>query len=227
MNQARVPAALLNAVKSDLQPVRPLAAPMRRALMLLPLGIAMLVGIPAFWTWQAHLKVLAPWPSWLLSVLEIGLSLLILAASFREAIPGRELSAKWIAALVGVALMVFVLVNPTLPSPPQLSSNTLAHWMWECIVRATTFSIPALVLPVLVASRGLPNRPALMGALCGLGVGFMGDAGLRLLCWDGDYAHVILAHGGAIAILVGLGALSAVIVERVRSRRLTKRGLAR
>lgn len=219
MNQARVPAALLDAVKSDLRPVRPLAAPMRRALRFLPLGIAMLVGIPTFWTWRAHLTALAPWSSWLLSALELGLSLLILAASFREAIPGRELSAKRIAALVCIALGVFVLVNPTLPAPAHLTSSTLAGWMWECIVRATTFSIPALVLPVLVASRGLPNRPALMGALCGLGVGFMGDAGLRLLCWDGDYAHVILAHGGAIAILVGLGALSAVLVERVKHRR--------
>ena len=220
MNQARVPTALLDAVKSDLRPVVPFGLPIRRALRFLPLGIAMLVGIPTFWTWRAHLMALAPWSSWLLSGLEIGLSLLILAASFREAIPGRELSAKRIAALLCIAFAVFLLVNPTVPAPtPQLPSSTLAHWMWECIVRATTFSIPVLVLPVLVASRGLPNRPALMGALCGLGVGFMGDAGLRLLCWDGDYAHVLLAHGGAIAILVGLGALSAVLVERVKYRR--------
>jgi hypothetical protein len=220
MTQARVPAALLHAVKSDLRPVRPLAVPTRRALRLLPLGIAVLIGIPIFWTWRAHLTALAPWPFWPLSALEIGLSLLILTAGFREAIPGRELSAKRIAALLCIAFVVFALVNPTMPVPiPQLPSGTLTRWILECIVRATTFSIPALVLPVLLVSRGLPNRPALTGALCGLGVGFMGDAGLRLLCWDGEYAHVILAHGGAVAILVGLGALSAVLVERIKRRR--------
>jgi len=171
-----------------------------------------------FWTWRAHLAALAPLPSWPLSVLEIGLSLLILTASFRESIPGRELSAKWIGALVSIALIIFVLANPTLPAP-TLPWATLTHWIRECIGRATAFSIPALILPILLVSRGLPNRPALAGALCGLGVGFMGDAGLRLLCWDGDHAHVILAHGGAIAIVVGLGALCAVLVERVKHRR--------
>jgi hypothetical protein len=51
----------------------------------------------------------------------------------------------------------------------------------------------------------------------------MADAGLRLLCWDGDYAHVLVAHGGAILILVALGALSATTVERIKARRLKRR----
>ena len=216
MTQPRVPAALLHAVKSDLRPVRPLVAPARRALSLLPLGIAVVIGIPMFWTWWAHLTALAPYTSWPLSALEIGVSLLILVAGFREAIPGRELATKSITALVCVALLVFVLANPTLPAAPHVTSDTLMHWMRECIVRVMTFSIPALVLPILLVARGLPNRPALAGALCGLGVGFMGDAGLRLLCWDGDHAHVVLAHGGAIAMLVALGALCSVLVERCR-----------
>jgi hypothetical protein len=219
MSESRVPSALLHVVKSDLQPVRPLATPARRALQLLPLGIAVVVGIPMFWTWRAHLAVLAPWQSWLLSVLEIGLSLVILAASFREAIPGRELSARQIAATLCVALVVFALANPAVPAPTPVPFDTVARWIEDCIIRVTTLSIPALVIPAWLVSRGLPNRPALAGALCGLGVGFMGDAGLRLLCWDGEYIHVILAHGGAIAILIGLGASSAVIVEGIKSRR--------
>jgi hypothetical protein len=196
--------------------VRPLAAPSHRALSLLPLGIAVVIGIPTFWAWWAHLTVLAPYSSWPLSALEIGVSLLILIAGFREAVPGRELAAKWITALVCVASIAFVLANPTLPAAPHVTSDTLMHWMRECIVRVLTFSIPALVLPLLLVARGLPNRPAVAGALCGLGVGFMGDAGLRLLCWDGDHAHVIFAHGGAIVILVALGALCSVLVERLK-----------
>ena len=53
---------------------------------------------------------------------------------------------------------------------------------------------------------------------CGLGVGLMADAGLRLACWDGVYAHIVLAHGGAVVLLVALGALSATIVERIKAR---------
>ena len=83
-----------------------------------------------------------------------------------------------------------------------------------------TFSLPALIAPAWLVSRALPSRPALTGALCGLGVGVMADAGLRLFCWDGGYSHVILAHGGAIAILVVMGALSAAAVERIKGAHL-------
>jgi hypothetical protein len=217
MSEPRVPNSLLDAVRSDLRPVRPFALPGRRALALLPLGIAVLIGIPAFWTWWSHLRVLAPPSSWLVSAIEVGFSLVILAATFRESIPGRELSPMQVAAIVGVAVMLFLIANPMVPPSGQFSSGLLQHWLVECIFRATAFSVPALILPMLLLARGLPNRPALAGALCGLAVGFMGDAGLRLLCWDGDYAHVIYAHAGAIVIAIVTGMLSAVIVERVKS----------
>ena len=217
MSESRVPSSLLEAVKSDLRPVRPFAPPGRRALALLPLGLAVLIGIPAFWTWWAHLSVLAPLSSWPVSVIEIGFSLVVLAATFRESIPGRQLAPMHIAAVAVTAVMLFLIANPMVPPSGQFSSSLLQHWIVECILRATVFSVPALILPMLLLARGLPNRPALAGALCGLAVGFMGDAGLRLLCWDGDYAHVIYAHAGAIVISTTIGMLSAVLVERARA----------
>jgi len=39
------------------------------------------------------------------------------------------------------------------------------------------------------------------------------------MCWDGEHAHVVLAHGGSIAVLVALGAVSATLVERVKRHR--------
>lgn len=218
MNASRIPAALFDAVKRDLKPVRPLASPERRALALLPVGIALLVGLPEFWSWRIH-TVLAPWPSWGLSALETVLSLVILTAGFREAVPGRELSGRALTALACAASVSFVLVNTTLQSPAGIPHALWMQWFWECISTAMTFSIPALIAPAWLVSRALPNRPALTGALCGFGVGLMADAGLRMLCWDGDYVHVLVAHGGAILILVALGALSATIVERIKARR--------
>jgi len=217
MNASRIPAALFDAVKRDLKPVRPLASPERRALALLPVGIALLIGLPEFWSWRTH-AVLAPWPSWGLSALETVLSLFMLTAGFREAVPGRELSGRTLTALMGAACVSFVLINTTLHSSAGISHALWMQWFWECIRTAITFSIPALIAPAWLVSRALPNRPALTGALCGFGVGLMADAGLRLICWDGDYAHVLVAHGGAILILVALGALSATIVERIKAR---------
>jgi hypothetical protein len=82
----------------------------------------------------------------------------------------------------------------------------------------TTFSVPALAIPAWLVSCALPNRPAVTGALCGLGVGLMSDAGLRMLCWNGEYVHVLVAHGGAIAMLMALGAASAVTMQRRKAR---------
>lgn len=216
MSQTQVPAALLSVVRRDLVPVRPLASPARRALALLPIGVLLLAGMPAFWHWQAHVK-LAPWTSWSLSALETGLSLVILAAGLREAVPGRELSAQKLWTIVISACAGFVLFNLGAQPPAPMPNHSWMHWVWECLYMTITFSIPALAAPAWLVARALPNRPALAGALCGLGVGIMADAGLRLFCRDGG-THLIVAHGGAIVLLVVLGAMCATIVERVKRR---------
>lgn len=216
MSRVRVPAVLFSAVKRDMRPVRPLASPGRRALALLPVAIVLLVGMPVFWAWQTH-GALAPWPSWGLSALEAALGLIVLAAGFREAVPGRELSARALSVLTCIACIGFLLVNATTRGPIAVSADTWIRWIWECISMAVAFSAPALIAPAWLVSRALPNRPALTGALCGLAVGLMADAGLRLFCWDGVFAHIVIAHGGAIAILVALGALSATFVERIKA----------
>lgn len=221
MNEPGTPEALFSAVERDLKPVRSLASPERRALALLPVGIALLVGLPEFWSWRLH-SILAPPSSWVLSGLETLLSLVILAAGFREAVPGRQLSSPVLKALMLITCVSFLLVNATTRSPIGIAPAHWFQWFEECIVTAVTFSVPALVAPAWLVSRALPNRPALTGALCGLGVGLMADAGQRLLCWDGDYLHVLLAHGGAILILVALGALSASTVEYVKALRLRR-----
>ena len=211
-----VPAPLFAAIRRDLKPVRPLASPERRALGLLPLAIVLLVGLPVFWSSRHH-SVLAPWPAMLLSSLETVLSLVILAAAFREAVPGRELPGRALALLVGAAAVAFVIVNATTLSPVGIAPENWLRWLRECVTEAITFSMPALVAPAWLVARALPTRPALTGALCGLGIGVMADAGMRVLCWDGDYVHVVVAHGGAIAILTALGAASAALVERVKA----------
>ena len=214
MSHTQVPAELFSVVKRDLSPIRPLASPSWRALALLPLGLLLLAGMPAFWHWQANVK-LAPWASWGWSALEMGLSLIILAAAFREAVPGRELSGRKLSALIVIACAGLVLFNSGTQPPPPATAQDWMHWVWECIYMTISFSIPALIAPAWLVARALPNRPALTGALCGLGVGIMADAGLRLFCWDGG-THLIVAHGGAIVLLVALGAICATVVERIK-----------
>lgn len=214
-----VPAALLSAVARDLAPVRPLASPLRRALALAPMGAALLIGIPMFWAWHRHVARPIAWPAWGLSALETAAGLATLAASFREAVPGREIRRRTWAVVIGLVWSCFLVINASAVAPAaDASIPTTARWIGECITEAAVFSLPALAVAGWLVSRALPMRPLLTGAACGLGVGMMADAGLRLFCWDGDLLHVLVAHGGAIAILMVLGALSARFVERRKRR---------
>jgi len=220
MIEHRVPAELLSRVKRDLRPVRPLASPGRRALALLPLGIALLIGLPVFWRWCTSSGELAPWPSWGLSALETAAGLLTLAAGFREAVPGRELSRTTWAGVFSLVGLAFLAINAAtqMPLPGAISFETNLQWLRECAGMATAFSLPALAVVGWLASRALPNRPGLTGALCGLGVGVMADAGLRLFCRDGELAHIVVAHGGAIAIVITIGALGGSISDWIKAR---------
>jgi hypothetical protein len=221
MSDIRVPSDLLLAVKRDLRPVRPLASPGRRAFMLIPVALALLVLAPQFWGWRSNLDDLSLWISWGLSLLEVMAGLLILAAGLREAIPGRELSTMTVLALMLATLAGYVgsvfLTAWLLPTnvPPEIE----VRFVWECVGMTATFSVPALAIAVALVARGLPNRPALTGAICGLGVGIMADAGVRLFCWFTEPAHVLIAHGGAIVMLMLIGAGCAMLVDRMRARR--------
>lgn len=216
-----VPAALLSAVQRDLRPVRPLASPTTRALALLPVALILLIGLPVFWQWHRHLSQVTPWHAWALSPLETATGLAALAAGFRTAIPGRDPSRVTWAAIFGAVWLGFLILNAVDPAPPTaVPFDTTLRWIGECLAMTAVFSLPALAIVAWLVARALPGRPALTGAVCGLGVGMMADAGLRLCCWDGDRLHILLAHGGAIALAMALGSLSALIAERAKARRV-------
>jgi hypothetical protein len=90
------------------------------------------------------------------------------------------------------------------------------RWAWECTGMALVGGVPVFVASCWLAARALPTRPAVAGALYGLGAGIVADAGVRLFCWVSDPLHVLVSHGGAIAGLAALGAIAAVAVDRVR-----------
>ena len=75
-------------------------------------------------------------------------------------------------------------------------------------------AIPALVAAAFLAARALPLRPALAGALYGLGCGLIADAGLRLFCEYTVPSHVVFGHGGAIVGAMAFGAIVAKIIRR-------------
>lgn len=219
--EAGIPADLLAAVRGSLRPVRPLASPARRALLLLPLGLALLLGAPFFWGYRVNLAVLGPGAAWGLSALQALVGLLIVGLALREAVPGRELSAAFLGVALGAGAALFLTLTflTARLAPTVMPAGVGPRFAWECFLEATTWSVPALAVVAWLVARALPNRPAFAGAICGLGAGLMTDAGLRLFCWVSNPEHVLLSHGGAILFLMLAGAATATAVERIKSRR--------
>ncbi len=218
MSEERPSAALLQSVARDLRPVRPLPAPWWRALGLLPLGLLLLVGAPMVWGWRSNLSALGPGAAWGLSGLEALAGLLIVGAALREAVPGREFSSLAVGATAAAAAVVFVGITffTAGVAPVLVPAGVWWRWAWECLGMAGVLSVPALAATAWLASRALPNRPAIAGALYGLGAGLMADAGVRLFCWVSTPSHVLVSHGLAVGALVLLGAAAATVIERLK-----------
>ncbi|HUQ88064.1 MAG TPA: NrsF family protein, partial [Vicinamibacterales bacterium] len=64
-----------------------------------------------------------------------------------------------------------------------------------------------------LAARAYPTRPAIAGALLGLGAGLMADAGWRIFCHFSEPAHVLSAHLAAVLMSTLIGSLAARYVK--------------
>jgi hypothetical protein len=218
MTESNVPETLLRYVANDLRPIRPLAPPSRRALALVPLGVALLVGAPAFWGLRQNLSDLGVALAWGVSGLQSLAGLIVVGFALRESVPGRELPRGRLAALLtgGASLMFGITLWTSAVVPTAVPPGADWRYFWECFGMAVGPGVVAVTVAAWMASRALPARPAVAGSLYGLGAGLMSDAGARLFCWVTSPAHVLLAHGGVIACLMLLGAGVATVVERRR-----------
>ena len=183
-----------------------------------PLWALLVLGVPQFWGWRANLALLGFGVAWLLSGLQALAGLWVLGAALREAVPGRTLSGRVLAVTTGAALALEVGVTliTAATAPNAVPPDRWVRFAWECFGVAALAGLPLLVAAGWLAARALPTRPAVVGALYGLGAGLVSDAGVRLFCWVSEPAHVIVALGTAILVLMAIGSIAATIVARLR-----------
>jgi hypothetical protein len=223
MTELNIPASLLNQVRGNLRPVRPLAPPSRRLIGLLPLAVLLFFGPPTYYEWRENLPLLPAWTSWGLSALESLGGVALMGLALREAVPGLAVRTRWILLAFAGGVLVFTCVSLTtahmLPTPLH-NPDAAPRLAWECVLMELLFATPSLAISAWLVARALPTRPAPTGATYGLAVGLMTDAGVRLFCWIDQPLHVFAAHGGAILLGAIGGALTAVMIERIKYRRL-------
>lgn len=207
-------------VSRDLRRVRPLWPPSRRALALLPLAIAIVVGVPAVNFFRPDLGALGFFRAWGLSILESLAGLAMVALGLRESVPGRALkiSALVMAAVVGLALPLVVLRATT--DTFTLGPRSWSEWRFgmACFRTSVLAAAPILLASAFLTRRAFPLRPIAAGILWGLGCGLIADAGLRLYCEFTTMPHVVLEHFGAVVFAMIAGAILAPVTSHADRR---------
>jgi hypothetical protein len=223
MTENNVPAALLSHIRANFEPVKPLASPSRRTLVLVPLAMLLFFGPPLYYHWRENLAQLSGWVSWGMSALESLGGTALMGLALRQAVPGMAVRPRWMLLALAAGALTFTCVSLTtvnvLPTPLH-NPNSWARLAWECVIDELLFAIPSLAISAWLVARALPMWPSLTGAAYGLAVGLMTDAGVRLFCWIDQPLHVFAGHGGAILIGTIGGALTATLIERAKYRRL-------
>lgn len=216
----QLPEKLRTKVAQDLRPVKPVAAPSVRLLLVVLWTCAALVAVPALMGLRFNAPELGFWLLWGATALEAlaGLSLVFLA--LREGIPAlgaprgalfSALLGAWVLQL-GVALFT----HARCPCPAGAGMGV------ACFTAETLLGIPALLLTLVLVVRAYPLSPPRAGLLGGVGAGLLADAVQHLVCPVSDLRHVLLWHLGAVAALGLVGLLFGLVWERLRLRRFRR-----
>lgn len=97
----------------------------------------------------------------------------------------------------------------------------LARGFWVvggmCFAGSAATALPVVAIASILAARAYPTRPALAGALLGLGAGLMADAGWRIFCHFSQPAHVLSAHLAAVVVSTAIGSLASLRMAGIKS----------
>ena len=214
------PAELRARIAADYQAVRPLRSPWARTLWILPLAILALFAASIAFNVRQDAPDLGWVGVWGLSIAQSLIGLIVVGAALRESIPGRDWSHGAIALWLAIPIVTVVAVTLTSweASPVFLRAG---WWLIGgiCFAGSAATALPVVALASILAARAYPTRPAVAGALLGLGAGLMADAGWRIFCHFSEPAHVLSAHLAAVIMSTIVGAIAAPRLSRLRAEK--------
>jgi hypothetical protein len=206
-----LPVELRDRLAADYQPVRVLRSPWARMLAIVPFAIVALVAAPVAFNVRTDAAALGWFGTWGVSVLQCLAGLVVIGAALRESVPGRDWSRTAIVLWMAIPLLAVIAVTM---ASWQASQVFLRREWWLvagiCFAGSAATALPVVAMAGVLASRAYPTRPAVAGALIGLGAGLMADAGWRTFCHFGEPAHVLSAHLAAVLISTCLGVLASM-----------------
>jgi len=214
-----IPHELRARLAADYAPVKVLPPPFARMLWLVPLAILAIVAAPVVFSVRADASRLGWFGLWGVSGLQVLAGLTVIVAALREAVPGRGWRGAAVALWIVLPLAVVTLVTlSTWQASPGLVRGGWWFVAGLCLGGSFASALPIVALASVLAARAYATRPALAGALLGLGAGVIADAGWRLFCHFSEPAHVLSAHVGAVLMSMAMGSLLASAICRGQRR---------
>ena len=214
MAESRVPPAVLEEIRRDLKPVRPLFPPIARFLIVIGIAIVTTAVFLSIGGVRADLREV-PEVVFLSGIgLRVFAGIFLLLIALHEAVPawGQPRSA---------VIAVFVLTFALIIALPLIFARFLgapnapfAMTQMACYGAELLLFVPAFIVSVWLIARGFPVRPLLAGIAAGLGVALIADATLFVHCSIDAPTHVLIAHEGAVVTAALFGALFAFFLRK-------------
>jgi hypothetical protein len=222
-HQVQPSATLLQEISRDLQPVRSSPPPWGRALRAVPVAVAIAAAMVLVIGLRTDVDVLGPLVTWGGSGALLSLGVLLVWIAARESTPGSRLPQSAVHVTLVIAWpIVAAIAGWTYAASVPAEFSSLALWRagWVCAVGGTVAGGLVVMAFAWSFQHPLAARPALAGALYGTAAGLIVNAGWRLACPISSPAHVLGAHGPAIAATTLLGAFAAHLVARRHRRQV-------
>jgi hypothetical protein len=202
-----LPVGLRAQLEADYAPVRPLASPWTRVTAVLPLAVVSLVAAPIVFDVRADATQLGWAAGWGASFLQAAIGLLVIVASLRESIPGRQLPAASVALGLMVPVALVLTVTLAVWNVSQVALSKESWWIVGglCLAGSAASALPVVAIASVLAARAYPLRPSVAGALLGAGAGLIADAGWRMFCHYTEPEHVLSAHLGGVVVAAVIG----------------------
>ncbi|MGQ9494805.1 MAG: NrsF family protein [Thermoanaerobaculaceae bacterium] len=216
-----VPETLRQKVVGDLRPVKPVAPPPVRLVLIILWSCALLVAVPALMGLRFNAPNLGFWLLWGATGVEAIAGGLLVLLALREAIPG--LGASWstlVVALLGALVLELGIALFTYARCPCPASGIAIGV--PCFSNEILLGLSALGLTLFLVVRAYPLSPPKAGLLGGVGAGLIADAVQHTICPVSDLRHVLVTHLGAVGLLGVVGLVLGIGWQSIRLWRLRK-----
>lgn len=217
----QVPEALREKVVGDFRPVKPVASPPVRLVLIILWACAVLVATPALMGLRFNAPDLGFWLLWGATGAEAIAGGLLVLLALREAIPGLGASrATLVVALLGALVLelgIALFTHARCPCPARGMALGVA-----CFSNEMLLGLPALALTLFLVVRAYPLSPPKAGLFGGVGAGLIADAVQHTICPVSDLRHVLVWHFGAVGLLGVVGLVLGIGWQGIRIWRLRR-----